>query len=91
MFVFPFDFVENRPPKKKMKVIRHKWTYHELQEIDTLFAECLADGITPRKKDVMEAKKKSLENKGTLHEMHWETTKKKVNNIIMNRRRKVSV
>ena len=72
-------------------MVRHKWTQYELDEIESLFAKCLADGKTPRKADVLDAHKKSKENGGTLFLMFWETTKKKVSNLIARRKKQVSV
>ena len=89
MHFIPFHVVERRP-KKKLTVVRHKWTAGELEEIEKYFERCFAEGRTPRKKNVFDAYTKSKENGGTLHKMYWETTKKKVSNLIAKKKKQVS-
>lgn len=79
---------QKRRRTKRIKTpTRQKWTISEVNELKKLFKRNFVAGKCPREKDCRRAIALSKQNKGVLHMRHWETTKKKVYNMIQSQRK----
>ncbi|OWF39287.1 hypothetical protein KP79_PYT22707 [Mizuhopecten yessoensis] len=71
--------------KRPQPCQRQKWLAEEEEELKDLFQRDCAINKLPGQKRIEEMMKKSLENKGSIHQRKRDTIKKKLSNMMIKR------